>query len=51
LRSGHEVRTAAAVGWSGTENEERLRMAATSSSEGALHRLYPFCALAMVVSS
>ena len=28
LLSGHEVRTVAAVGWSGTENGELLRLAA-----------------------
>jgi hypothetical protein len=30
LLSGHEVRTVAAVGWSGAENGELLRLAATS---------------------
>lgn len=30
LLSGHEVRTVAAVGWSGTENGELLRLAAES---------------------
>lgn len=30
LLPGHEVQTVAAVGWSGTENGELLRLAATS---------------------